>query len=259
MLDFLILDYNRPVESKLCLESIHRHTKFPFNITYLSNGGKQDYPIDFYKQGLIDKLILRKDNSGCGLGTRELFNDFNLDNDWVAYIQSDQYMIRDFEFKEFEEFKQKIIIDWNMYVDLAGNQGHGQYSERAHMMLKSDYRKIPNGIGGPGKYADYKWTEQCVQEYMKQYNLKFFTAPILFADNGKISIREYPCGGILILYTDTKQLFVVKRIEKRVDFPNLKLTDQEWDSILKGEWVNGTVPEQHKEHSFLVWEKPYGY
>ena len=80
IIDFLILDYNRPVESLLCLKSIKRHAKFDHNIVYLSNGGEQEYVYDYYKQGLIDKLILRKYNSGCGLGTRELFNDFNLNN-----------------------------------------------------------------------------------------------------------------------------------------------------------------------------------
>ena len=84
--NILILDYNRPKESELLLASIKKYANFNYKIIYLSNGGEQDYAIDYYNKGLIDKLILRKHNSGCGLGTRELFNDFDIDSDFVFYM-----------------------------------------------------------------------------------------------------------------------------------------------------------------------------
>lgn len=257
MVTFALLDYNRPNESYLCLQSIHRFTKIPYNIVYLSNGGEQEYAIDFYKRGLIDKLILRKFNSGCGLGTRECFNDFNIDSNYIIYVQTDQFMIRDFIKEEFELYISHLESENYFYIDLAGNQGNGNPSERALLINKYKYQKIPNSIGGPGPFANHKWTEQSFQEYMKTNNLKFFTTDILFADNGKISRRQYPCGGELIQLTDEKSLFIIKPIKQRIDFPNLKLTDNEWNLILSNKWQNGDIPELHKKDSFKYWQKPW--
>lgn len=256
----LVLDYNRPEESELCLVSLRQNCHFDNEIVFLSNGGYQDYTFQFYKNGLIDKLILRKENSGCGLGTRELFNNFDLVSEYVIYCQCDQFLNRAIEADEVAEWV-KIIEDENntiKYVDLAGNQGHGVYSERAHFINKYFYNKIPNTIGGPGKHSAEVWTEESVQKYFKENNYSFYTvSPIPFIDNGKVSRREYPCGGELVQFTDTKQVFITRPIKQKVDFPNIKLTDEEWISILNGEWENGTVPELQKKDSFVVWEAPY--
>lgn len=254
LITYLVLDYERPQESELCLNSLKICSKFDYEVVYLSNGGNQDYVYDYYKQGLIDKLILRKKNSGCGLGTRELFNDFNLKNDYVIYVQCDQFLCRTFSEAELKYYIGFLETNQYFYIDLAGNQGHGNYSERAHLISKSNYNKIPNGIGGPGPYADSIWTEKYVQDYIKNNNLNFFTTKtLLFMDNGKASRREYPCGGVLMQHTDTKAVYIEKPIKNRIDFPNVKLNDNEWTKILNGEWVNGTVPEGHKDSSFVCW------
>jgi hypothetical protein len=259
MLTYCILDFNRPIESELCLKSIHLCTQFKdYQVVYLSNGGDQSYVLKYYQDGLIDKLILRKENSGCGLGTRELFNDFDLKSDLICYIQSDQFLCRHFTLDEYNFYKDLLNKNIFFYIDLSGNQGHGNYSERGHIINKYNYQKIPNTIGGPGPFGDEKWTEQSVQEYVRANNLKsYITNPILIADNGKVSRRGYPDGGELIQYTDEKSVFIVKPITKRVDFPNLKLTDSEWDLILKNQWVDGTVPELHKDSSFKCWQRPF--
>ena len=257
MLTYTVLDYNRPEESELCLKSIRLHSKLDYNIVFLSNGGDQDYAFDFYKKGLIDKLILRKKNSGCGLGTRECFNDFNIETDYCVYVQSDQFMIRDFTHDEASSYKALLFNKQFFYIDLAGNQGNGNPSERALMINKTDYQKIPNSIGGPGPYASHKWTEQSLQEYMKENNLKFLTPSVLFLDNGKNSIREYPCGGKLKMETDTKRVYILSPIAKRIDFPNITLTDYEWSEILEGKWINGTIPINHRNSSFLYWKQPW--
>lgn len=257
MLTYALLDYDRPKESELCLKSIHKYSHFPFNIVYLSNGGNQDYVMDFYKQGLIDKLILRKSNSGCGLGTRECFNDFNLESEFIVYVQTDQFLTRDFNEAELKDYIDLINKYHYFYIDMAGNQGNGRFSERAFMMKKGYYQSIPNTIGGPGPLASEKWTEQSVQEYIERNRFVFYSAKPLFADNGKNSIRQYPCGGQLLVETDTKKVHIIKSITKRVDFPNIKLTDLEWNLILKNEWINGTVPEQQKQDSFLYWKEPF--
>lgn len=254
-----VLDYNRPQESELCLTSLRQNCAFDNSIVFLSNGGRQDYVWDFYNSGLIDKLILRKDNSGCGLGTRELFTDFDLDSQYVLYCQCDQFLNRRIEQSEVDGWIEMIESTDNIkYIDLAGNQGHGIYSERAHLISKSFYNSIPNSMGGPGKHAHLTWTEQSVQEYFKKHEFSFYTVnPAPFVDNGKVSRREYPCGGELVQFTDTKQVFIAKPIKNRADFPNIKLTDGEWVSILNGDWVNGTIPSMHISDSFHVWDAPY--
>lgn len=256
--NFLVLDYNRPKESELCLKSIKKFVKFDHSVVYLSNGGEQDYVLDYYKNGLIDKLILRKDNSGCGLGTRELFNDFDLNSNFVFYVQCDQFMIRDLKLEEVKGYISNIK-DNILYIDLASNQGHGQYSERAHFINKNTYNKIPNTIGGPGPYANEKWTEKSLQDYMKNNNLTFLSInPPVFADNGKVSYRQFPCGGETMHFTDTKQLWILKPLkQKYANWPNIELTDKEWELVLTNKWINGTIPERLKIHSFNCWKETY--
>ena len=170
MLSFLVLNYNRPKETELCLKSIKQFTKFNHEVVLLNNGGEDHAAIfSFFNQGLIDKLVLRKKNSGCGLGTRELFNDFNLDNNYVVYVQCDQFMVRDFTIEEFNSYKQ--ALDQNKsaaHVDLSGNQGNGRYSERAHLTSKKFYNSIPNSKGGPGPYANELWTEESIQNLQEK-------------------------------------------------------------------------------------------
>jgi hypothetical protein len=260
MLSFLVLNFNRPKETELCLKSIRKFTKFDHEIVLLNNGGEDHSAIfSFFEQGLIDKLILRKTNSGCGLGTRELFNDFNLNSKHVIYVQCDQFMVREFTEEEINYYLN--ILKYNdqiSHIDLAGNQGNGRYSERAHLINKEFYNSIPNTIGGPGPYANETWTEETLQKYLSKNNKKFVTVKqLLFADNGKASIRDYPCGGRLMQYTDTKEVFILKKILKRIDFPNVSFNDKEWELILNDQWINGTVPEGHKQNSFLFWNKPF--
>lgn len=258
MITFGILGYDRPIESELCIKSIRKNAKFDHEIVYISNGGNQDYAINLYKNGLIDKLILRKSNSGCGLGTREVYNDFNLNSDYLIYIQCDQFLCREFSKDELYHYLALLQDGKYMYIDLAGNQAHGRYSERAQLMSKKLYNSIPNSIGGPGPFANRLWTEESIENYRKNNGLSFLTVnPVLFADNGKISRREYPCGGVLVQHTDEKSVFIEKPIKVRIDFPNVHLTDEEWDKILNNTWVNGTIPEKHRNDSFVAWNGIY--
>jgi len=61
----------------------------------------------------------------------------------------------------------------------------------------------------------------------------------------------------MLMYTDTKEVFILKPISKKIEFPNVHLTDLEWEQILNNQWIDGTIPEQHKNKTFKVWNKPY--
>lgn len=255
----VILDFNREKECSILLDSIEKFAKFRHEIVYVSNGGNHSYILDHFNNGRIDKLVLNKDNNGCGLGTRQGFQSSMCS--YILYVQVDQFLFRTLE----QDLIDKIILALEkrsdiLYCDLAGNQGHGNFSERALLINRKKYLSIPGleeTIGGPGPWANYRWTENLVQEYVGSNNLKFFTGPNFhfFADNGKWSYRSYPCGGETIHSTDEKVLRIIKPLKARYnDFPNLKLTDSEWEEVLSGKWPEeGKIPEADKHHSFKVW------
>lgn len=258
LVSIVILDFNRPKEAELLLNSIKSNCQFEHELVYVSNGGEQDYVKYFYDKGLIDILVLCKKNGGTGLGTKQGFKTAN--GKFVIYLQVDQWV----EYSLNQSNIDNIIkyLEENptiLYADLAGDQGHGNFSERGLIINRERYLSIPDlkyGIGGPGPLADHLWSEEAVQNYMKREKLTFLKVGQLIRDNGKFSIRDYPCGGQIAVETDTKKLYILKPIKERIDFPNLKLTDIEWQMVLSGKWINGTIPEQQIKDSFLAWQRP---
>ena len=89
ILSVLVLDFNKPVEARACLESVKRHVLCPHRVIYLHNG-QADYPAAFLRDGLVDTLIQTSQNRGLGVGTRDLvaacFSPYFL------YLQQDQIL-----------------------------------------------------------------------------------------------------------------------------------------------------------------------
>lgn len=253
-LSVLILDYLREKEANLLIQSLQDNLKFRAKIIYLSNSPNCDYAKKFLDEGKIDQLIINKENLGCGISTRQLYH--SAISKYVLYLQVDQILISEFNQEMFNIITSELEKNPNvLYCDLAGNQNHGKYSERASLMEKNRYLNIPDIdtiIAGPGPYANYKWGEQHVNEYIKENNLTFFTIkPLLFADNGKTSRRSYPCGGETLHFTDSKALYIIRSLKQRYDnFPNLNLNNEEWELVLSNKWINGTIPQNDLKHSF---------
>ena len=264
-----LLDYNRPAESERCLRSIRQHLLVqPLQVLYLSNGGDQSHARQWYDEGLIDTLLLNKVNVGCGIAMKQMAAAAL--TEWVMMVQSDQYLLRPYTQIDFERMVE-LLSGRNessiLYYDLAGNQGRGHYSERAHLINRRRYLDITgmdDVIGGPGPYAQSLWTERHVQNYMaatpNKAGFGFVSDPAtaFFADNGAWSEREYgpEYGGAKTRHrTDTKRLFVLKPFTRRADgFPNLNLSDAEWADVLAGRWPEeGRIPEADKAHSFQCW------
>lgn len=257
MLDILILDYNRPNETYLCLQSVKKHVKFPNVVTLLSNGGDQSYLGKFYGEGLIDRLILNKRNEGLGFGTTDLFKIAR--NKYSLYLQNDQFFFRDFGQDEFEEIVSNITNrekDNTKSVSIAGDPCHGIYSERAHIIETKFYNDIPHKPnGGAGPYHDKPWNEGYVQEYYRLSKYKHLIWPnLLVADNGKWAVRENPDGSIWRHRTDTKELELLRGpIKERYVYPNF--TEQEWTETLAAQqWTAGRIPETEKPHSFVAFQ-----
>lgn len=256
LLSVAILDFKREKESVRLLESLREHLKVSADIVYCHDGPPNQYVQDAYQRGEIDTLLVTKHPRGCGIQTRQLFQACM--TPYVLYVQVDQYLVTDFDSEVLEGCVNILKDPGTFYVDLAGNQGHGRPSERALLMERKRYLSIEgidSTIGGPGPYACYPWTEAALQNHMQKNGLRFATIrPLFFTDNGKESRRAYPCGGETLHYTDEKTLFITKPLKQRYDFPNLRLTDDEWAEVLEGRWpVEGKIPEKEKSHSFKVW------
>lgn len=254
LVSYLILDYNRPLETKLCLESIKNNSFFGYKTIFLCNGGdNQDYAIDLYKQGFIDKLILRKDNSGCGNGTVELAE--SCETKYFIYVQSDQILGVKFSKELLNNFINLMENQKINYIDLSGNQGGGKFTERAGILNTEFYKSIPKGekgkFGGPGPFNNERYVESYVQEFFQKNNIGF-PSYHLFIDNGKWSIREMG-DGIYKHSTDEKKLFIIKKPTYKTSvYP--PLNNEEWNLVLNGDWIDGTIPEEWKNHSFKIWD-----
>lgn len=202
---FLVLDFNKPKETELCLSSIRARVSFKdYEIVLVSNGGKQNYIIDFYDRGLIDRLVLNKKNYGCGAGTNALYN--YCDTELCFYIQNDQYMERDLSELEFRALAKELENGYHC-IDLSGGAGHAdKFSERALLTKASVLNANPKkGYGGPGPFEKNTfWSEESTQIYFKESNLKVWQGwPRLFANNGRFTVRETEDGKVFRLDLET--------------------------------------------------------
>lgn len=260
---FLVLDYEKPAESRLLLESLKKHVKFQHKVIYLHNGWA-NYPQTYLNDSLIDQLIISNDNDGLGIGTKILFA--NCFSQYAIYVQNDQILGRDFTEEELEYLISFLpykrdrdeTTPWVRSIGLAGDPCHGTYSERAHLIETSTYFEweheymLPHGGAGP--YHDQPWREGYIQSLYKKYNWKhhIYHAP-MFIDNGRTAIRQNPDGSTWKHFPDTKQLWLMKGpVKEKFVYPYF--TDAEWDEVIKTQrWRDGKIPEQEVKNSFHVW------
>lgn len=265
MTEILILDYNRHNELRTLLESIKKNALFDKKVVVLNNGGnKYGAWDDLRKEGLLDVVIHNNVNVGCGAGTIQLFA--RCKSEYAFYIQVDHELALPIRQEDIDSFKSVIEDEENnfCYIDLAGDQGGGKYSERAQFMHVGYYNSIPKSIGGPGPWEHLKWTEECVQDEMDARGIGGYTVLAKvsdgtqqysippFLDKGKFSVRSNPDGSEWTHRTDTKVVWCNKAPKEVYSYP--PLSNEQWQKAIAGEWPKeGEVPEGWKDNVFNCW------
>lgn len=261
-LTIAVLDFQKPQETRLLLDSLRARIKFDHKIIYLHNGLGAEYGYEYFKMGLIDQFIQTRENNGLGIGTRDVMAaSFS---EYTMYVQNDQLLGRDFTLADFDHFKDFF---WELdfenkqiaSISLAGAPGgSGVYSERAHLIPTFFYKEmektIPLPPGGAGPYHHTIWREEAIQKFYKEKNYTHFTKlPPYFLDRGMYTLRDMPCGGQIRMRTDTKSVRWIKLPKAPYVFP--EMNEQEWADSITGKWVDGTIPQAYldKKQSFNCW------
>lgn len=249
-ISYLILDYNRPEEGEILLNSIHQLANHDKEIVYLVNGGESDYAIDFYKKGLIDTLIIKKNGDGGGFGQTDLFKFCK--TKYAFFVQVDHILVNPIDNNLTDFFIKLLETDYKC-IDVNGDQsGKGIWTDRAHFIDVDFFNNLgPFPNFGPGN-EDGQWNEEYLQNKFINNNYQIaHISPLLFLDNGKWSVRESG-DGIYKHRCDTKELYIIKTPTYKTEiYPPLNET--EWELVLNNKWVDGQIPEKWKNNSFKYW------
>lgn len=254
-----VLDFKKPFESHLCLQSIKRHVKVPHTVIFCDNGSGEDYPLSFLREGLIDQLIINRDSRGLGLGTQDIVALARAR--WAIMMQNDQLFVRDLTIDDLIEMETCMHYPVAASISLAGAPcGDGIYSERAHLFCPQTYRNweqaLPLGFHGAGPYHDGVWRERQLQDHYQREGLTHLIWPQPFvADNGVFAVRDMKEGGLWCHRTDTKTLWCIRPpTDWNPAYP--LLTEDERTTVTNGLWpLSGRIPEQERGHSFDCWSR----
>lgn len=265
ILSVAVLDFAKPIESRLCLESVKRHIKeIPYKVIFVDNGSGEDYPLEFVREGLVDQLIVNRESTGLGLGTRDVMNACF--GQVTFMLQNDQELARDFTMLDFISLVTQFGAQTQDgrkvgSISLAGAPcGDGVYSERGHLVSTRFYKDMErNGVlghHGAGPWHDGIWREAQIQGLYAREGLIHWTPPCApwVKDNGVFAVRDMrkTGGGLWCHRTDTKALWNILKAEQfNPVYP--KFTDEERRQMMFGEWPDGQIPEREKQDSFDCW------
>ena len=255
---FLILNFNRADNLYCCLDSIKKNIKFDYDITVLTNGGileELDKSYVLFRNSFIDKLILSSRNEGSSLGVLRLIKSCT--NKYFILIQGDAAIKREINKDELDGMIRSLESGFCGAVDWTGLVPRScKFSERAFMAKTEFYLSCLDKFSGYGTGPFYNPSEDNSEQTMDKFIYESGKvvspwSPQLTIDTGKYSIFETPCGGIFRRRNDSHQVWVIKKPERKIDLYDL--TDEEWDIILAGEWVGGTIPQKAINKAFYFY------
>lgn len=257
-----VLDFRKPNETRLCLESVKQRIKVPHRVVYYHNG-PAEHAYQFYTEGLVDLFLQSRINNGLGVGTRDLLAAVS--TPYFIYLQNDQVIARDLTQPELDALigtlgsfldDQRTQI---LSISLAGPVGgSGVYSERCHIMETAFYREMEQchrlPVGGAGPWSHLQWREEAIQRYYNRQEFTHLTSwrPLVY-DRGIWTVRDNPCGGRVRMRTDTKAVWWEVPPKEPYVFP--EHSPAEWEIAIAGEWPAGRIPAiyQTRGESFNCW------
>lgn len=252
----LILAFERPEETRILLNSIKRHIKFDrYEIILYVNGGESSPFWEMYKEGLIDKIIISRENQGSGVGTVSLIKACA--TNLFIYLQNDNYFIKDITQDHIDwinKAKSEKIVGGFDLTGLVPN--HHKFSERAFISWRKYY--IGNrhlGVGGTGPYSYIEGSEPAFTSLLDETGKKMIPFHGFVGDSGKYSVVQLPCGGVLKRRCDTQELLIQTQPKEKT--PIFNISDSEWDIILAGQWDDWRIPEKSKEWVFLFYSNTF--
>jgi hypothetical protein len=175
-------------------------------------------------------------------------------------LQQDQFFWKDITEEDIEIWKNTLEDTRVGAISLAGFPcGANIYSDRCHFAKTDFFRGMDSwGEGFPDRgvgpfYKDAEtYNENFIQRYFKEFDyVTLAVNPPPIVDNGKKSIRENADGSIFSHCPDSKQLWVIKAPKERQIWPE-GLSDSDWEAIINGEWVQGSIPVNWRKDSFFV-------
>jgi hypothetical protein len=250
---FLVLDYLKPVETHILLNSLRRNVKFDdYELVLFSNGGEQDYIWKYYNEGLIDRVICSSRNEGCGFGTMRLIQQCS--TKYFFYLQNDCFLCQPLTKDDLSLMIKTLETTDAGAFELKGVYNDNRFSESAFFMETEFYLSNPDLYGGgPGPYQHLSNTgkliptEHATSQWLAKNKKKVIHFDI-FWNMGKYTIRETECGGIILFRCDTQQLWIIKAPKQK--HKDMRYTEKEWELILSNKWIGGTVPEYNKSQVF---------
>lgn len=248
-LSIIVVDFYRPQETQLCLQSIRQNVKFDkYEIIYVCNEAVNDYSYEFYKNGLCDKLILSKRNEGLAFALIRAIEYAN--TEYVLFCCNDNAIIRPIEQKEFDEMKEALS---QPDAGLINFVGFSEFSEKFFLIKRDLYLSVDYSGSSIGPWRNGpKTSEMELHEWIKANNKKIIQwnrYPNLLYDLGKYSVEATAFGGLLKHRRDTQELKVL--IPPTQKDPSYEYTDDEWSLILNGKWPDWKIPEAKKRWTFF--------
>lgn len=258
-----VLDLSKPIETRLCLESVKRHVKVPHKVVLCDNGSRESYSLDFVREGLVDQLIVNGQSTGLGLGTRDIMNaSFS---PLTLMLQNDQLFARDLTEGDLNGLAsmlgQQTPEGRIASITLAGGATpRNVYGERGHIISTAFYRDMEMkgvlGYHGAGRYHDGPWRESQIQAIYASQGLIHWMPPVApwVQDNGVYAVRNMgdEGGGVFCHRTDTKACWVIVPPKTRnAAYP--KVNDDEFEMMRLNIWPDGKIPETEIAHSFNCW------
>lgn len=249
-----VLDFFGPEKTHQCLQSLRNHIKFDkYEIVLFVNGCQHDYPFEFYKAGLVDKLILSKANEGIALAEMRLCDFAN--TEYFMFSCNDNVLVRDISQEEFNEMKEAL----NKPNAGLINYVHVEpWSERVFMIKRDLYQDIKGFTAcGCGPFRNLGDTsEMTIDKFLKNNKLEVIhwekLNPNLIGDIGMRSYQATASNGLFLIRNDTQQLTVIQP-PTRKEPESFNFTNEEWDKILSGTWIPGTIPKDKEKWVFFFY------